>query len=845
MLGRKTSWLITSIILVMLWGCNSQEQEPFFLDWKFNLGEVPEAKENGFDDAPWQKVSIPHDWSIEQSYTTEKTAASTGFLPGGIGWYRKSFVLGKTDGKHVRIEFDGIYNNSKVWLNGVLLGERPYGYSSFSYDLTKNLLASGEENVIAVRVNRTNYADSRWYTGSGIYRDVRLVVTDEVHIPQWGVQITTPEITPTSSRVHIEAAVNPGSRTGEAVELEIKIADPNGAEIDTWSENLDLEETNLLSADLDIESPILWSLEAPNLYTATVSLKRGSIVLDQSVNRFGIRDIRFDADKGFFLNDKSVKLKGVNIHHDAGCVGAAVPRDIWVSRIKDLQSVGCNAVRLSHNPHDPALLDVCDELGMLAIAEAFDEWSRPKDKSINWLSDNAAPAEVSHSYPEHFYKWGERDIKDLVRRDFNHPSVIMWSLGNEVEWTFPYYPAASSYAIGNLDTEYFSTSPEYAGEKIRARVQELNPGTDSLALIAQVLAAWVRELDTSRYITSGCVHPSVGFATGYCTVLDAVGFNYRAAEYDGAHAMYPDAIIYGSENWVTWPEWEAVNSRDFVAGIFVWTGFAYKGEAGPWPRKGLNISLFDFSGKQTPRGHFFETLWKDDPKVHMATNPESTSEFTHSQNDAWIYTERIYEFPKMNWLRRWEWPIMATQWDYNTDERIVVFGYSNCQEAELFLNGQSQGKLLPESFDDRLMKWLVPYSDGELKIVGYNNGEEADAYVLQTAAKAHHIALTADRSSMSANHRDVVMVEAQILDEAGIPVRDQEMEIHFSLDGSAKIIGVDNGWEFNVQDAKADRVLSHQGRAQAVIQSRGDAGQLSIIARAPGLGSNEITLQLK
>lgn len=845
MFRRKTFWLILVIIMPLLWGCAGEDREPFFLDWKFNLGDVPEAIETEFDDSAWRVLSIPHDWSIEQSYTTENTAASTGFLPGGIGWYRKSFVLGATEGKHVRVEFDGIYNNSKVWLNGVLLGERPYGYSSFSYELGDYLLPAGEENVLAVRVDRTNYADSRWYTGSGIYRDVRLVVTDEVHIPQWGLQITTPGITSTSSKVLIKTKVDPGSRTGESVEVAIQITDQGGAEVASWSQELNLEKSNLLTADLNLENPLLWSLEAPNLYTATVSLKRGKEVLDQSISRFGVRDIRFDADKGFFLNDKSVKLKGVNIHHDAGCVGSAVPRDVWVSRIKDLQSVGCNAVRLSHNPHDPALLDVCDELGMLAISEAFDEWSRAKDKSINWLSDNAAPPEVSHSYPEHFYKWAERDLKDLVRRDFNHPSVIMWSLGNEVEWTFPYYATASSYAVGNLDEEYFSASPEYAGEKIREKVQELNPGTDSLSLIAQKLAAWVREIDTSRYVTSGSVHPSVGFATGYLTALDAVGFNYRAAEYDGAHAMYPDANIYGSENWVTWPEWEAVKSRDFVAGIFVWTGFAYLGEAGPWPRKGLDISLFDFSGIQTPRGHFFQTLWKDDPKVHMACFPESGSEFTHSAEKGWTYTERTYEFPQMTWLRRWEWPLMEEQWDFKAGERIVVFGYSNCQEAELLLNGESMGKLKPEAFDDRLIKWLVPYSDGELKIVGYNNAEEADVHVLQTAGVAHRIELKADRSSMDANYRDVVMVEAQILDEAGIPVRDQEVEIHFSLEGTAKIIGVDNGWEFNVQDAKADRVLSHQGRAQAVIQSRGDAGQLSIIASAPGLGSNEITLQLK
>ncbi len=831
---------------LLLSGCTETIDKPFYADWKFNLGEVDRAQSIECDDSQWQSVQIPHDWSIHQSYTTKNAAASTGFLPGGIGWYRKSFVLDEESaGKHIRVEFDGIYNNSMVWINGVLLGERPYGYSSFSYDLSDHLLEAGKENLIAVRVDRTNYADSRWYTGSGIYRDVRLIVTDEVHIPQWGVRISTPTVEKEHAILLLKTQIDPGSRSGETVSVEIEVKDPSGAEVAAWNKELELSTNGQVTAEIQIEEPDLWSLETPNLYTASVSLKQGSKLLDRSIQPFGIRSIRFDADRGFFLNDKSVKMKGVNIHHDAGCLGAAVPKDIWVSRISKLKSMGCNAIRTSHNPHDPQLITVCDELGMLVVAEAFDEWSKPKEKHLTWLGSADAGPDVATSYPERFLEWGERDIKDLVRRDYNHPSVIMWSIGNEVEWTFPYYPQSSSYAIGNLDDEYFNNAPNYDPKRVLERMKKIHPGPDTLYLIAKELVKWVKEIDNTRFVTNGSVHPSVGFATGYCTEVDVVGFNYRAAEYDEAHRTYPDAMIYGSENWVTWPEWKAVNDRDFVAGIFLWTGFAYMGEAGPWPRKGLTFSLFDFAGNLTPRGHFFETFWKEDPKVYMATIPESESEFSFSKESGWSFTEKTYEIPKMSWLRKWDWYALFEKWNYKSDERIMVQGYTNCEEAELFLNGKSLGRRTLAQFDDRILKWLVPYQQGELKLIGYNKGVEAHQYTLNTHGKAARVELLADRLSMEANQRDVAMVQAQVVDNEGNPVRNQELEIQFHLEGDAHIIGVDNGWEFNVQDALSDHITTHQGRALVVIQAGSSSGKLSVEASHSDIESGQTSIIIK
>ena len=825
--------------------CGSGMEEPFFLDWNFHLGELENAQDPGLDDTDWEKVSIPHDWSILLGPQQGNTAASTGFVPGGIGWYRKHFTLDEDPaGKHVRVEFDGIYNNSTVWINGVELGKRPYGYSSFAYELTPHLKGAGEDNVLAVHVDRTAYADSRWYTGSGIYRDVRLVITDQVHIPQWGVRITTPEIIGEKALVHVECEVNPGERSGESIGVELDIVGPSGMKTASWSDELVLEKGSLVTAEIVLEGPELWSLEDPALYRVEVSLKDGAKLLDRQSATFGIRSIHFDADKGFFLNGKPVKIKGVNMHHDAGCLGSAVPKDVWRMRIARLQSMGCNAIRMAHNPHDPNFMDLCDEMGMLVMAEAFDEWGRAKGKNKEWIGDNAATGAIARSYPSVFGEWAERDLKDLIRRDFNHPSVIMWSMGNEIEWTYPYYPQATTYEEPDATDEYYDNTPSYNGELLRQRLKEFNPGPDSLLIIAKMLRNWILETDTTRYITAGTVQPSVGLASGYHAQLDVSGFNYRAAEYDAAHKAYPETRIIGSENWVSWPEWKAVDERDFVAGIFVWTGYAYLGEAGPWPRKGLNISLFDFAGHLTPRGHMFETLWKEDPKVYMVTTPEEESEFSWSDEEGWTFTQR--QMPPNIWqaLRKWEWYDVYEHWNFEAGEHIVAQVYTNCEEAELYLNGESLGKKPRAGFEDNVMKWRVPFADGHLEVVGYNQGKEADRYSLHTAGEASSIAISADRESMAANHRDVCLVQVQLQDGKGFPVRHLDEEVRFEIDGPARLLGIDNGSEFNVEGMRKDHVTSYCGRAFLFLQSTGEQGQLSISAHTAGAESETISISI-
>lgn len=837
------------MLLFSLVSCSNDKAprsiDDFNFDWKFSLEDKLGAEKPDYDDSSWSNIRLPHDWSIEQSYSQTNTASSTGFLPGGIGWYRKTFNLPEKDqGKTIWIEFDGIYNNSMVYLNGLLIGTRPNGYSSFSFDLSSNLHFGTEPNVIAVRVDRTHYADSRWYTGSGIYRNVRVVKTSKIHIPKWGVKVTTPEVSSEEAKIRVEADLENRSEKAGTVELEIVVSDSAGKVVHSSTQKTEPDTNDRIVSSISIKKPQLWDIESPNLYVAQISVKHRGKVVDNLKINFGIRTINFDANNGFILNGRSVKLKGVCLHHEAGLAGAAVPKELWRSRIKKLQAMGCNAVRLSHNPHAPELLDVCDELGMLVIAEAFDEWTRPKKKSLAYLGDNAAPEQVARSYTEHFHNWAERDLKDMINRDYNHPSILMWSIGNEIELTFPYYIKSDIKEIDKGGNHGKSSADSYP-QRIKERLNELSGGIDSIAIIARQLSKWVKEIDTTRFVTSANNHPSVGLVSGYCAAVDVVGFNYRANEYERNHKMYPETKIYGSENWGSLAEWEAVKDKDYVAGIFVWTGFAYMGEAGPWPRKGLEISFFDFAGFQTPRGHFYECLWNGKPKVYMVTTPESESEFSCNENGEWSFTPHQYNPSAMKWVRAWEWYYnLYEKWNYRKEDKIIVQVYTNCEEAELFLNGKSLGKKALSSFNDKVIKWPVDYIPGELKVIGYNNGRVSDQYILKSQGNLAGIELKPDKQEMKADKYDVTVFEVSLIDEHGAILTDSDQKVHFHVIGDGSLLGVDNGWEKNVQDHHADKVITRNGRAIVLVQAGGKVGKLKVFATIGELKSNELSIDI-
>lgn len=829
--------------------CNQESETPRIIEdfnenWKFNLGEYPQAYEIDFNDETWRTLNVPHDWSIETGYTQENSAASTGFVQGGIGWYRKIFKLNSSDkDKQINILFDGVYNNSKVWVNGHLLGNRPSGYSSFSYNLTKHLNYNGN-NVIAVKVDRNAYADSRWYTGSGIYRKVQLIKTSPLHVSQWGTQITTPKVSKEAAEVTVVTKLkNSNSTSLKKAIIKYLVLDNNGAIVSETTSKVNTSLKNKIT--IKVENPQLWSIENPNQYTLKTKVFENDKLVDIATTKFGIRTFKFDANKGFFLNGKNVKIKGVNLHHDAGAVGAAVPKGLWEYRIDKLKSIGVNAIRMAHNPHSVELMDVCDEKGILVMAEAFDEWYNAKGKNKVYIGDNAAKGEIAKSYPEYFNEWAERDLKDLILRDFNHPSVIMWSIGNEIEWTFSHYSKTFKKVNEKSSEQGYELVPDYNAENIAKILNEFVDGEEPLAKMAEQLVEWTKEVDTTRAVTCGSVLPSVGMATGYGKAVDVYGLNYRATEYDIAHKTYPNLKIIGSENWGSYGEWKAVKEREFVPGIFVWTGFAYLGEAGPWPRKGLNISFFDYAGFKTPRGHFYECLWVEKPKVYMVTTPAKESEFSYSEKDGWKFDMQYTAPPVWKMLRKWEWYKTYSKWEYTKNQSIVVQTYTNCEEAELFLNGNSLGKqkLADVTETDNILKWLVPYKKGELKVIGYNAGKKVDEYVLNTTSKVSKIAITSTKNQLNSDGYDITIVEAKLLDDNNNLVTEKDLEIEFNLKGDVKNLGVDNGWEMNIQTHKTTKIVTHNGRAIIILQATKAKSNIKIKATSSELYSNELTIK--
>lgn len=841
---KKISAALMSLLIILA-SCGkestSRQTIDFNFNWKFAKGDFSNGYNINFDDSKWEEIKVPHDWSIKTSYQKENTAASTGFVEGGIGWYRKSFNIPESDkGKVIWVEFDGVYCNSEVWINGNHLGFRPNGYSSFSYDLTKYLNYGDKPNIISVKVDHSAYVDTRWYTGSGIYRNVRLVKTSPTYIPQWGVHITTEKVSASSADIIVKTEVS--GKMDKPVEVEVSLIDNKGKIVAT--QNVTSKEGDIFEAKINLNNPKLWSLEHPNLYTAQTTVKYDGNKVDMASSVFGVRSFRFDPEKGFFLNGVHAKLKGVNLHHDAGALGAAVPYAAWEYRIKQLKSVGVNAVRMSHNPHSPELMDICDKMGMLVMDEFFDEWHVPKGKSVVYLGDNAAGKDISKGYSTYFHKWAERDLKDLIKRDFNHPSVIMWSIGNEIEWTFPKY--SKVYSKLNPKIRAYVDEPIFETDKVLPVFEELTGGVDSLSIVATQLSKWVKEADTTRPVTCGSVRPSVSLSTGYGKAVDILGFNYRATTYDIAHKTFPNEVILGSENWGSYAEWKSCLDRDFVSGIFIWTGFAYMGEAGPWPRKGLNLSLFDFAGFKTPRGHFFECMWKDDPKVYMVTTPAKDSEYAYSAKEGWKFEMQLTPPPVWNQLRRWEWYKVNEHWNYKKGEDIIVQTYTNCEEAELFLNGKSLGKQALADFkEDNIIKWSVAFQKGELKVKGYNDGKEVEEYILNSTTELDRIELYTDKKNLNADTYDLAHVAVKLYDKNGHLISDLDKEIQFEVNGQAELLAVDNGWEMNVENHYQQKVKTHNGKALAVIQASNKSGMVEVSATIGNVQSKPITLEIK
>ena len=804
--------LVLSILLA-LGACTkapditSPRHGDFNFDWRFALADDPAFSDPTFDHSAWRELRLPHDWSIEADFDQELNGA-TAYLPGGIGWYRKTFATPSgADDKTVYLYFDGIYNHSTVWVNGMEIGGRVNGYTPFYYDVTEHLSKDGEDNVVAVRVDRTRYIDSRWYTGSGIYRDVELIVVDKVHIPVWGTYVTTPVVTAERAEVKLTVDIVNRHDRAENVWLETNIYAESGELVANDRREIDIEADARVTETQKfvIENPSLWDLDTPHQYSAQTMLRQGDEEIDRVETRFGVRDIRNDKDKGFFLNGRNVKIKGVNLHHDAGLVGVAVPDDVWRRRLLKLKEAGTNAIRTAHNPPSRNFLELCDELGLLVQHEIFDEWDNPKDKRLNqWERHDDY---VSRGYADWFQEHAEPDLKNAVLRDRNHPSIVQWSIGNEIEWTYPRYKDATGYFDMNAQGNYFYNPPFISPEEIYQRFHESEEGEYVLAKTAAKLSRWLKELDTTRPVTANLILPSVSHISGYTDALDIVGYSYRRVIYDYGHKLFPDKMIMGTENVVQWHEWKAVEERDFVAGTFLWTGTDYLGEAhDSWPRKATESGLLDTAGFEKPSFHMFKTLWNDEPHVHIATQVlehsiyESAPDGSLTAKDKW--DQRV-----------WLWHDVNRHWNYDGGD-VAVEVLTNCDSAELFLNGDSLGTQHLADNPDRILKWRVPFSEGELEAKGDCGAADTRA----TAGKPVSFEFNVDRSVLPADGYSVSHVEVQVVDSAGTPVRHEDAEIEFDVPEFLEVLGTDNGTTESMLRYQSTRLETHEGRALLIVR---------------------------
>jgi hypothetical protein len=772
--------------------------QPFDFDWRFHLGDMPGASGPEFSDSDWRVLNVPHDFSREGDFS-QTNASSTAFLPGGIGWYRKTFVVpADWRDKVIRIQFDGVSMRSHVWINGHEVGGWPYGYSTFELDLTP-FVVFGATNVIAVRVDRAAVDDSRWYPGSGIERHVWLMAMEKIHVAQNGIYITTPQVAVDKAQIIIRTSVQNETSTSEEVELFTEIFGPNVARVSFLTNRAEIaaHSENTFTQTVEIVDPNLWSPHSPALYTAGTLVRAGDKWVDAQSTHFGIRSAVFDAQNGFILNGKPLKIKGVCLHDDAGALGCAVPDATLERRLVLLKGIGCNAIRCSHNPKAPEFYDMCDRLGLLVMDEAFDEWTGAKNKWIEgW---NTGTPSRHPGYSEFFAFWADQDLREMVQRDRNHPCIILWSIGNEID-----YPG---------DPYSYPTDQNYDTNKPSARV---------LAETAPRLVADVHECDKSRPVTAALANIPASDATGLADALDVVGYNYQFEQYAKDLARYPNRKFFGSETGMELNYAELCETNPRVAGQFLWAGFDYLGEARRWPFHGFDGGLFDSCGFEKPRGYLRESLWSGKPMVYVAVVPPS---------------------PPGNFGRGFLG--MESHWNWADDGRreLPVLVYSNCKTVELFLNGHSLGKKVPAESPNRVCRWQVAFQPGKLKAVGTASDGKKVNYTLVTAGKPARLELIADRTRLIADGEDVAHVEIRVVDKKGVVVPNDNPVCSVEASGAGQLLAVDNGNQSDTTPLSASSRALYHGRALAVVQSARHRGSIVLTISAPGLPEAKLKLR--
>ncbi len=769
--------LITILLLVLVRGAAAQvsfgQASLLNTDWHFlridstrNIVETPDMREPAFDDSKWRRVILPHDWGVESPMSPDKGSCQ-GYLPGGIGWYRK-VIDSLQAGKETFVYFEGAYNHAEVYLNGHLLGCRPSGFASVLYRLTP-YMNKGGRNVLAVRVNHSQEFDSRWYTGSGINRNVWLVTAPQVHFAQWGTAYRLKSISQRKAviEVDVETADERTDKSPLRLSAVIELKDAQGRVVARTETAIQPQEKKTVT--LSIGNPVRWTLDAPYLYTLCATLSSG----DASTVRVGLRTLQFDADKGFALNGQWMKIKGVCVHDDAGVLGTAVPQEVWRRRLLELKALGTNAIRLSHNPHMPAFYDLCDELGLLVMDEASDEWEFPKRKWMKGWNQGRPEYQGTYTY---FKEWIDRDVADMVRRDRCHPSVFLWSIGNEVDYPNDPY----SHPVLNGDGDF--TQPIYGGYRPD------QPNAERIGTIAQRLAAIVKSIDTSRPTTGALAGVVMSNATAYPQAVDVVGYNYTESRYDIDHKTYPRRIIYGSENRHDLAAWLAVKNNPHIFGQFLWTGIDYLGESGPWPARGSSAGLLDLAGHRKPNGWYRAALWSNAPTCYIGTYPNRPMRGRRTSGSQVS-------------------PYATDTWNYRDGQSVRVVCYTNAPSARLLLNGNPIGGT--PKCDERtgIFYWDIDYAAGTLRCEA-NNGA---SYEISTYGKPVALNITTDK----AGH---VFIEA--IDSDSNRVREADYEVTLQVQG-ARLLGMENG---NIADTQVagnrqpHKLRLYQGRLVAYIQ---------------------------
>ena len=763
------------------------------LDWKFHLGDMllgaPGMSPDfmGMNDSAWRTVTLPHDWSVEHPFDPSN-ASGTGYLPGGTAWYRKHFELpADVHGKRVRVTFGGVYKHARVYINSNHVGSYAFGYGTFTFDISEFIRPG--ENVLAVRVEHDQVADSRWFTGSGIYRDVTVEISDMRCFKDNGVFVTTREVADGKAIVNVKYE----TIDGEAAAFDV--VDASGTVVASGKAEGESGE-----CDIVVENPALWSCDEPHLYTLKAKCIAQNTVTDETTIRFGIRTIRFDADTGFYLNGVNMKLKGFCVHHDAGCLGAAVPKAVWERRLLKLKAVGANALRTSHNPPDTHLLDLCDELGILVQDEAFDEWEGAKNKW--WQGHNVYPPK-RYGYAEDFPQWHKTDLEGMVLRDRNHPCVIMWSIGNEIDYpNDPYVTPLFNEVLGNND----------AGKPQQERMyDDRKPDAGRLAVVAKQLVDIVHAIDVTRPVTSALSFPELSTRTGYADVLDASGYNYKEQFYAEDHERFPGRVIYGSENGHGAKAWRAVKDNDYICGQFLWTGVDFLGECHGWPMRISQAGLLDLAGIEKPLYYMRKAFWTETPFVKISTQP--------NKGEKWhgVWGERFV-------------------WEGNEGDPMYVSVATNQPEAELFLNGVSLGKKEVSLDTECRATWEVPYAPGELKAI-VNGAED----VLCTTGKAASIVLTPDKTSFKADGLDVIQVEVELRDAQGrLTCKDED--VRYQVLGDAVILGIENGIPVDLTPYSEKHRSTKQGRAIVYLRAGTIPGEVLLRAYTLSGLKTDITL---